>query len=107
MFGSLTYKPHSLYLKSQRKRFDASGNFEGVTESLVYICGCRCDDVSVRDGISVNGEVFFPSYHVVSEKPVKCGDFVKILANDGSVRAEGKVVRVSHANYFNLYQLWM
>lgn len=106
MFGKLTYAPHKLYLVEQEKKFDEFGNFEGVAETLSFVCACRCDDASVQDAITVNGEQFFPSYHIVSEKGVSNGAFVKVLDGD-SVRAEGKVVRTAHANYFNLYQAWI
>ncbi len=107
MFGKLTYAPHRLYIKKVQKQFDDYGNFEGETETYEFVCNCRCDDAGVKDAISVRGEQFFPSYHIAMEKGVNNGDFVRILNADGSVRGEGKVVRTSYANYFNLYQAWI
>ncbi len=107
MFGELTYKPHKLYVKRKQKTFDGDGNYEGETETCEFICDCRCDDVGTRDAITVNGEQFFPSYHIVAEKRVNCGDFVRVLDEDGGIRAEGKIVRVAYANYFKLYRAWM
>lgn len=107
MFGKLTYRPHQLFVVEQCKTFDENGNFEGVTECERFISPCRCDDASVRDAITINGEQFFPSYHIVSEKGVKNGDFVRVKTEECKVRAEGKVVRSSYANYFNLYQVWI
>lgn len=107
MFGKLTYAPHKLYLQRQTKVYDEYGNLETVTEDYEYVCECRCDDAGDRDAISVNGERFFPSYHIVSERGVPEGVFVRVLAEDGQERAFGKVIRSSYANYFNLYQAWI
>jgi len=107
MFGKLTYKPHRLFVKTKQKQYDGNGNFEGETETEEFICACRCDDAGTRDAITVNGEQFFPSYHIVAEKGVNNGDFVRVLNKDGSVRAEGKVIRTAYANYFDLHQAWI
>lgn len=107
MFGKLTYAPHKLYLVRQGKKFDSDGNFEGVAETVELVGDCRCDDAGVRDAITVNGERFFPSYHIVSGKKVANGATVRVLADDGSVRAEGKVIRTAYSNYFKMYQVWI
>lgn len=107
MFGKLTYKPHKLYVRRKQKKFDEFGNFEGETETYTYVCDCRCDDAGVRDAITVNGEQFFPSYHIVAEKGVENGDFVRVTAECGCIRAEGKVVRTAYANYFRLHEAWI
>ena len=107
MFGKLSYAPHKLYVKETQKQFDEFGNFEGETETYNYVCDCRCDDAGVRDAITINGEQFFPSYHIVAEAGVKNGDYVRVMTECGCVRAEGKVVRTSYANYFKLHEAWI
>lgn len=106
MLGRMTYKPHRLFVEMKSREYDEFGNYVGERKSLVYVCDCRCDDAGVRDAISANGETFIPSYHIVSEKPVRNGDFVKVLNGD-EIRAEGKVVRTSSSNYFKLHEAWI
>ena len=90
MFGKLTYAPHQLYVSEKQKQFDEFGNYEGETETFTYVCQ------------------FFPSYHLALEKKVETGAFVRILdKEDGSIRGEGKVVRVAYSNYFKLYRAWI
>lgn len=106
MFGRLTYKPHTLFVVEKEKTYDEYGNYVGEQETSTYHCDCRCDDAGVRDAISVNGEKFIPSFHIVCEKPLKNGDFVKVFKGE-EVRAEGKIVRTSSSNYFNLHEAWI
>lgn len=107
MFGKLTYAPHELYIVEQSKSFDEFGNFEGVSETERFLCRCRCDDSTDQDAITVNGERFFPSYHIVAERGVCNGQYVRVKTEGCKVRAEGKVIRNSYANYFKLYEAWI
>lgn len=108
MFGKLTYAPHQLYVSEKQKQFDEFGNYEGETETFTYVCDCRCDDAGTKDAITIRGEQFFPSYHLALEKKVETGAFVRILdKEDGSIRGEGKIVRVAYSNYFKLYRAWI
>ncbi len=107
MFGEMVYAPHKLYVRRSEKQYDDFGNFVGKSDKEDFLCGCRCDDAGVRDAITLNGERFFPSYHVVCEKPVALGAFVVMYRADGNVRGEGKVVKVAEANYFGLFQIWI
>lgn len=107
MFGEMAYAPHTLYVCKSEKEYDEFGNFVSKKDIESRLCGCRCDDADVRDAITLNGERFFPSYHVVCEKPVDLGGYVVIRRGDGSVRGKGKVVKTAEANYFGLYQIWI
>lgn len=106
MFGKLTYAPHVLHILYSEKQFDEYGNFVEMKDTSRFHCRCRCDDAGVRDAITVNGEQFFPSYHIVCEKAVDNGAYVRVLDN-GAVRAEGKVVRTNNSNYFKLHEAWI
>lgn len=106
MFGKLTYAPHKVYIERKTKEYDDFGNFVAEEISLSYVCKCRCDDANVRDAVSVNGETFIPSYHIVSEKPLNNGDFVKVYDGE-EIRAEGKIINTKKYNFFKIYEAWI
>jgi len=72
------------------------------------VCKCRCDDNTIKEFKSENGEVYRPNYHVVCEKctTIKAGDEIRCMDGE-DVRGQGKVYMVKGTNYFNYSELWM
>lgn len=70
---------------------------------------CRCDDASINEMTDDNGHVYRPSYKIVTEKPIEisCGDYVRVLDKEGSLRGEGKVRNISKCNWYSYVVLWV
>lgn len=104
------YAPHILQLKKEvPAQYDEDGN-PLTTESSEWetVGTCRCDDNGTSRQISMNGQMYDYSYHIVfDEGNIDAGDYVRALDESGSVRGEGEVLRVSVSNYFNYRQLWV
>lgn len=107
----MMFAPHRLLvLRVSAKERDALGRtIRPETEAWEDAGECRCDDSSVTEVTSANGEVFRPSAHIVCGGSVKvaAGDKVRVLwTRDGSVKAEGVARNVTGCNlldYKNIY----
>ena len=58
-----------------------------------------------------NGNLFRPSYHIVCPKEgamqVRCGDDVKCLCGDGTIRGEGLVKNIRRYNLLDYSEIWV
>lgn len=103
----LTYAPHRLYIEKTEFQHDRYGNLISSEKVLEYVCECRCDDSGDSNPVTINGEDFFPTYHIVSEKDVPIGSYVRVQNPDGTKRAFGRVVRITRSNYFGFCNLYL
>ncbi len=99
------YAPHLLQRRlTTEQPLDEFGRevTNANTEEWVDICRCRCDNNSDREVMAADGKVVRPEFHVVFEADnvaVKPGDYVRCLKRDGSVRGQGRVLRMKTLNY--------
>ena len=104
----MIYAPHALWKKITTESTDEWGHPIVGESTWVYICPCRCDDNTTKEFKSENGNVYRPSYHIVSPRnTIKANDEIRCLNSDGSVRGEGKVYVAKSNNYLNYSELWV
>jgi hypothetical protein len=101
------YAPHILSVKRTAEIRDEYNRVSGVTEEWVELGGCRCDDNDTAQVTDDTGKAFIPRYHVVSERyDVKAGDYIRCTQN-GAVRGEGEVRKVSKTNYLDYMSIYV
>ena len=105
----MIYAPHTLQKKVVSEESTDEYGHPVVGESTwVNIGQCRCDDNTTKEFKSENGNVYRPSYHIVSPRnTIKANDDIRCLNSDGSVRGEGKVYVAKSNNYLNYSELWV
>ncbi len=107
------YSPHLLYVKTtplmEKDEFGRTKRPESQPE-WKCVGACRCDDASITEVTSDNGEVFRPSYHIVCDNlaTVKMGDVVRVLwLKDYSFRAEGVVRNITTCNFLDYKSIYL
>lgn len=110
----MMYAPHTLYVKRRREMLpDALGRLVAAPGAAggewAPVGQCRCDDSGIREVVSVNGEVFRPSFRIVLDKgaDVRAGDTVRAVGADGSTRGEGVVSNVTSTNYLGYMTVYV
>lgn len=79
------------------------------TETWVNVCRCRCEDNTTKEFKSKNGEVYRPSYHIVTEKVVnmKAQTLIRCVDDKGNIRGEGNIYLPKDMNYFDYSELYV
>lgn len=105
----MIYSPYKLQLKMLiGGGTDNLGRPLPSVHSWVDISSCRCDDNSVKEFHSANGEIYRPAYKVVCEKnDLKRTDEIRCLNRDLSIRGEGKIHDIERANLLNYSIIWI
>ena len=102
------YAPHFLYKEDSVQRRDEFNRVQDNFSRWLLVGKCRCDDKGIGHPITVNGREYIPQYHIVCDKSkVQAGDKIRVLEQDGTVRAEGKVTVVNKCNYLNYMNLYV
>lgn len=107
------YAPHKLMKKvllpPERDEFGRPIKGTGG-DSWVFVCNCRCDDISAEKKVTVNGAVYDFKYKVVFPKDVdtiSAGDEVRCLRADDSIRGEGIAKSPLETNLLNYRVIWL
>ncbi|MCM0314264.1 hypothetical protein [Bacteroides fragilis] len=106
----MIFAPHILYVRLDSKvEYDKDGNpITLQDETWKEVGECRCDDNGTARQISVGGQLFDFSYHIVYTGGNIAPDTeVKVLDDDGAIRGKGIVKRCSVNNYLNYSQIWI
>lgn len=96
------YLPHRLQKQeTQPTTRDADGNPVNAHPSWVDLSPCRCDDNNTQRSIGVAGEAYIYQHKIVTPtiEALKEGAQVRVIDADGTVRAEGRVVRTVRLSY--------
>lgn len=107
----MMYAPHLLYvLREPSLEKDEFGRTVR-TSSSEWVCvgECRCDDSSISEMKSDNGEVYRPSFHIVCGGGcgIKPGDRVEARWKSGEKRGEGVVKNVVGCNILDYKSVYL
>lgn len=103
------YSPHTLYKREDAKpSYDENGNPVFAEGDYTQIGECRCDDANIQEMKDVNGQLYRPSYKIVTEKPIsiECGEYVRVMDGE-DVRGEGKVRNIHKCNWYKYVTIWV
>lgn len=106
----MIFQPHTLHVFHESKpTFDDEGHLIFTKDSgWIQLCKCRCDDNNTTKQISVNGQLYNYSYHIVYQgAKLESGTKVKCLDKDGAVRGEGEIVKCNKTNCLNYTEIWV
>lgn len=97
------YAPHILFVKRRRETRDKYNRVSFVEAEWERVGLCRCDDNSDRIVSTDNTKEYVPRYHIVTARTamVSNGDPIRVLTQDGTLRAEGKADNVRVLNYLD------
>lgn len=103
------YAPHTLQRKRVTEDTDDYGRIVSTSDVWTDVCACRCDDNTNQEFSTAEGHVYRPKYHIVAEptREVSCGDEVRVLNADGSVRGHGVVYNVKMLNVLPYTDIWV
>lgn len=111
---TMFYKPHILEAyRPSAVTYDEYGRVnEDEEESGKWerLCRCRCDDLQLSELVSEDGHAFVARHHIVCEgkgTDVKGGDRIRVLCEDGSLRAEGVITNMRKTNYYDYTEIWV
>lgn len=74
------------------------------------VCRCRCDHSDDHEVRLDDGSVYIPAWHVVCEgrtPEVHCGDKVRCIFPDGTLRAEGEIKKTATLNCLPYAQVYL
>lgn len=99
----MMYAPHILFVQRKEEVRDEYNRVSSVSETWLKVGLCRCDDNTTSIVSSINSLEYVPRYHIVSPRTnmIRPGDKVRVLTQDGGLRAEGKADNVRSLNYLD------
>ena len=105
----MMFSPHTLQKKvPSTETEDEYGHPVIGNDTWIDVCMCRCDDNTTKEFKKENGDVYRPSYHIVSDpNTLKAGDEIRCLNKDGSIRGQGVVYIVKNTNLLSYTELWV
>lgn len=106
------YAPHLLQKRlSTTPALDEYGReiVGDSAEEWLDVCRCRCDNNSDREVMTPDGKVVRPDFRVVFDANnvnVAPGDYVRCLNRNGSVKGDGRVLRMKTLNYLSYGEMY-
>lgn len=83
----------------------------GAAETWIDVCPCRCDHGGDKEVNTPDGNVARPSYQITLEgqaPAVAVGDIVRCInANDGAVKAQGRVIQKQTLNILQYAKIYI
>lgn len=105
------FKPHILQIYVPGiTTTDPDGNPVTTKGTYQNLDGCRCDDNGAQRSVGVSGQSYVYNQHVVLSKTAhkfSIGEQIRVINKDGSIRAEGTIIKTGEANYHNYSEIYL
>ena len=104
------FTPHILQILVKGDVYeDSKGNAIPTPNEWKCIGECRCDDAGNATLYGTDGTAYNPKFKIVTDKSfiLEKGSHIRALREDGNIRGQGVVDRVTENNYLNYQTVWV